>query len=190
MQALTIKSSDMILAKITGKLLCTVFLLDITFQLFLPKLDLLIWVAILMLADLVTGILKAKFNKEVITSDRLRNTVIKFLQYFGSIGLIMVLANQNNDNKKLLEALSWARDGVTILIIYIECLSIFENLYAMDTKTKFAIYVIQPIYWLLSFAVRNNRFQQTKEKLEEEEQTRGKGNGERHKSFAKKQEHE
>lgn len=173
--------------KFSSKLLFTVGLLDIFKNLMLPSLNLLVLVAVLMFADLVTGLLKARIKKEKITSEKLRHSVIKFMQYFGSIGIIVVLANQKPDSPNFVLAMGWARDGITILIIYIECLSIFENLLELDKKTPFAIYVIQPVYWLLSFAVRNNRFQDAKNKLEQEEETRGKGNGEKKESFQSSQ---
>lgn len=146
----------MVLAKITSKLLCTVFFLDITFKILLPRFSLLIWVLILMIADLVTGILKAKLTKEQITSEKARRTIIKFLQYFGCLGMVIVMINQNHDNATFVEVMSWAKDGVTILILYIELLSVFENLYAMDKTTRIAIYFIRPIYWLLSLAIKDN----------------------------------
>lgn len=146
----------MIIAKITGKLLYIVFVLDITFKLLLPKFSLLIWVLILMVADLITGILKAKLTKQPITSEKARRTIIKFLQYFGCLGLVVVMINQNHENATFVEVMQWAKDGVTILILYIELLSVFENLYEMDKTSRISIYFIRPVYWLLSLAVRTN----------------------------------
>lgn len=168
--------------KITAKMLGTVYLLDIIKNLMLPKLSLLLCVSILMLADFITGILKSRFHKEQITSEKLRKSVIKFMQYFGSIGLVVVLSNQNKESENFVTVMDWTKDGLTILIIYIECLSIFENLYAMDKKTPFAIYVIQPIYWLLSWAIRKNPFN------EAAQEKRTKSNGEEEVSYQKKQE--
>jgi phage-related holin len=155
-QEITPNFTRMILAKITGKLLCTVFFLDVTVNILLPKFSLLLWVLILMVADLVTGILKAKLTREKITSEKARRTIIKFLQYFGCLGLVVVMINQNHDNATFVEVMNWAKDGVTILILYIELLSVFENLYEMDKTSRMAIYFIRPIYWLLSLAVRSN----------------------------------
>jgi phage-related holin len=155
-----------IFAKLTTKLLFAVTLLDVTKHLILPKLSLLMWICLLMLVDLITGLLRATLTKQKITSERLRRSVIKFLQYFGSIGVIIVLTNQNKDNEHLVLVLNWAQDGVAILIIYIEALSIFENLYAMDKKNPFAMYFIRPIYWLLSWSVRRNPVQDEADKLQ------------------------
>lgn len=159
----------MILAKLTFKLAYIVVFLDITKQLLLPQLSLLIWICVLMVADFITGIIKAKLLKEPITSEKARGSIIKFLQYFGCIGIVVVLINQNIKNEAAVKAMEWARDGVAILIIYIECLSVFENLYAMDKKTTLAIYVIQPIYWILSFAVRNNPFKRAQDEAQKKQ---------------------
>lgn len=107
----------------------------------------------------MTGILKAKLTKQEITSEKARRTIIKFLQYFGCLGLVIVMINQNSNNKAFIEAMQWAKDGVTILILYIELLSVFENLYEMDKTSRISIYFIRPIYWLLSLAVRSNPVQ-------------------------------
>lgn len=158
----------MILSKITGKLLYIVFFLDITKNLLLPKLSLLLWICILMAADVITGLIRSRVLKQPITSERARGTIVKFLQYFGCIGLTVVLINQNHDNKTLVQVMEWAKDGLVILIIYIECLSIFENLYAMDKTTPLAVYVIQPIYFLLSLAVRNNPLTKAKQQAKKD----------------------
>lgn len=152
----TVNPFTMILAKITLKLLSVVTLLDVTFKLLLPKFSLLMWVLILMVADLVTGILKARLLKQEITSEKARRTIIKFLQYFGCLGLVVVMINQNHKDPVFVSVMDWAKDGVTILILYIELLSVFENLYEMDKTSRIAIYFIRPIYWLLSLAVRTN----------------------------------
>lgn len=146
----------MIIAKITGKLLYIVVFLDLTFKLLLPNFSLLLWVFILMVADFVTGILKAKLTKQEITSEKARRTIIKFLQYFGCLGLVIVMINQNSKNQAFVDVMQWAKDGVTILILYIELLSVFENLYEMDKTSRISLYFIRPIYWLLSLAVRSN----------------------------------
>lgn len=174
--------------KLSYKMLFAVGLLDIFKNLLLPKLSLLILVAVLMLADLVTGIAKARVLRQKITSKKMRHSVIKFLQYFGSIGIIVVLGNQNIENQNFVMVATWTRDGVTLLIIYIECLSVFENLYEMDKKNQFAMYFIRPVYWLLSFAVRNNRFHQAETEAKKRlENKRGEGNGEQDETYHSQQ---
>lgn len=157
------------LAHMTFKLAGIVTMLQIGEKILLPKLSLLLWVCILMALDLITGLLKAKLRKEAITSEKMRRTIIKFLQYFGCLGIVIVLINQNHESKTFVEVMDWAKDGLSILIIYIECLSIFENLYDMDKKTPISIYVIQPIYFLLSLAVRNNPAKRAEEEAKQKE---------------------
>lgn len=164
----------MVLSKVTGKLLYIVFFLDVTKTILLPKLSLLLWIVILIAADVITGLIKARILRQPITSERARGTIVKFLQYFGCIGLTVVLANQAKDNPNFVAVMEWAKDGVVILIIYIECLSIFENLYAMGKTTTLAIYVIEPIYWLLSLAVKNNPITRARDEARKREADRKK----------------
>lgn len=130
--------------------------LDTTKMLIMPNIPLILWVCILMVADLVTGLIKSKVLKRPITSEKMRHSIIKFLQYFGCIGLVLVLKNQKHDSAALVEAMNWAYNGLTILILYIEALSVLENLYEMDIQNPFAKNVIRPLYFLLSLAVKNN----------------------------------
>jgi phage-related holin len=162
----------MILAKITVKLVSVVCFLDVTYTLLLPQFSLLVWVLILMVADLVTGILKAKLLRETITSEKARRTIIKFLQYFGSIGLVVVMINQNHQNEVFVKVMNWAKDGVTILIIYIELLSVFENLYQMDKSSRISTYFIRPIYWLLSLAIKDNPLKKAESQAKKEQDER------------------
>lgn len=162
---------DIVFSKITLKLLFIVGLLDVTMNLVLPKVSLLLWIFFLMIVDLTTGVLKSKILKEVVTSERARGTIIKFLQYFGCIGLTIVLINQTGTNETFKEVMDWAKDGICILIIYIECLSILENLWAMDKKSPISIWIIGPLYMVMSLAVKNNPFRRAAEeaKMEDDE---------------------
>lgn len=170
----------MILGKITVKLLFVVTFLDITHHLVLPKLSLLLWVFILMILDLITGLLKAKFLKDPITSERMRGTIIKFLQYFGCIGVVIVIINQEHESENVKAAMNWLKNGVTMLILYIECYSVLENLYQMDKKSTFARFVVRPLYRLLSLAIKDNELNRQAKVAEQEK------NGERDPNDRKK----
>lgn len=159
----------MILAKISFKLLFVVTLLDITKALVLPQLSLLLWIAVLMGVDFITGVLKAKLLKETITSQRARDTIIKFLQYFGCIGITIVIINQVGQSDQVTQAMNWAKDGVCILIIYIECLSILENLYGMDKTSPLSRWIFGPLYMLLSLAIKNNPFKRAADEAKEQD---------------------
>ena len=134
----------------------------------MPNLSLLLCVCILMVADFVTGVLKAKLLREPITSERMRRSIIKFLQYFGCLGLIIILTNQKQNSPDFQLVMRYVNDGLTILIVYIEALSILENLYLMDNKSPFSEYVIRPLYHLLSMAVKNNPIKKQVEKSRDE----------------------
>lgn len=156
-------------AKITMKLIFVVTLLDITKTLLLPKFSILMWVIILLGADFATGIMKSKLTKQEITSQRARDTIIKFLQYFGCLGLVVILQNQKDNSQDFQLVLRYVQDGLTILILYIEALSVLENLYEMDKKSSFSQYVIRPLYSLLSMAVRKNSIaEQAREQKKQE----------------------
>jgi phage-related holin len=146
----------MFLSKVTIKSVLIVAALDTTKMVIMPNLPLIVWVCIMMVADLVTGLIKSKVLKRTITSEKMRHSIVKFLQYFGCIGLVMVLKNQKHDSEALVASLDWAYNGLTIFIIYIESLSVLENLYEMDMQNPFAKNVIRPLYFLLSLAVKNN----------------------------------
>ena len=155
----------MFLAKVTLKMAVIVVALDTTKMIVMPNLSLMLCVCILMVADFVTGLIKAKVLKQVITSEKMRHSIVKFLQYFGCIGIVVVLLNQKLENPTLTQALHWAYDGLTILILYIESLSILENLYMMDGKNPFARNVIRPLYFILSLVVKNNPLKKEEDEL-------------------------
>jgi len=153
----------MVFSKVTFKTVIVAACLDTTKMMTMPNLPLILWVCIFMIADLITGLLKSKMARDAITSERLRHSIVKFLQYFGCVGLVMVLMNQKHESQAVIEALKWAYNGLTILILYIEALSILENLYAMDMQNPFAKNVIRPLYFLLSLAVKNNPLSRLKD---------------------------
>lgn len=146
----------MFLSKVTIKSFLLVVALDTTKMIAMPNFSLLFWVCVLMVADFVTGVIRAKFLKQPITSERMRASIIKFLQYFGCLGLVIVLINQKKSSPEFQMVMNYVQDGLTILILYIEALSILENLYQMDIKSPFSQYVIKPLYSILSMAVKRN----------------------------------
>ena len=118
---------------------------------FLPNMNLLTWVFIAMLIDLITGIRKAAVLGEARTSAGFRKSINKFIQYAGAIVGGVILANTLPKNTAIV---GYVQDFLLIFIIYIEVTSIFENLYAIDSKSQFAKYFIGPILKLLTFAIK------------------------------------
>src|ERR1044072_3303968 len=88
---------------------------------FLPSVSLLFYMAMAIVLDFVTGIVKARVLNQVRNSSGYRKSVVKFLQYGGSIAIGLVLANAGEgrtaDAFKAL--LSYCNDGLILFIIYI-----------------------------------------------------------------------
>ena len=158
----------MFLTNVTFKTVLIALCLETTKIILMPNLSLLLWVCVLMVADFVTGVIKAKFLKEKITSERMRASVIKFLQYFGCLGLVLILSNQKQNSPDFQIIMNYVQDGLTILILYIEALSVLENLYQMDNGSPFSQYVIRPLYSILSMAVKRNAITDQAEKKKKE----------------------
>lgn len=118
---------------------------------FLPSVNLLAWVFIAMVLDLITGVAKATVLKEARTSSGYRKTVIKFTQYAGAILAGIILGNVLPQE---IELVRYVTDGLLILLVYIETTSIFENLYAIDSNSPFSKYFISPVLRLLTLAIR------------------------------------
>lgn len=118
-----------------------------------PDLNLLIWVFLAVGLDFVTGIAKAYVQGVKRTSERYRKTIVKAVQYGGAIIVGIILATNINEDKntQLSLIVDYLNNGLLIFIIYIECTSVFENLYAMDKKSKLSKYFIKPVLSLLTF---------------------------------------
>lgn len=121
---------------------------------FFPNMDLLAWVFIAIFIDFLTGVIKAKIQGKQLTSGGFRQTVIKCLQYIGLIvgGIVM-----GNSLPKESEIVRWVNDGLLLFIMYVECYSIFENLYAFNPESKVAKLVFKPIMTLLTAGLERNK---------------------------------
>lgn len=125
---------------------------------FLPSVSLLLYMAIAIVLDFATGIVKAKVLSQVRTSAGYRRTVIKFLQYGGSIAIGLILANAGEGKaaEPFKAMLSYFNDGLILFIIYIEATSVFENLYAIDKSSMISKYFIAPVLKILTWQIKNN----------------------------------
>lgn len=120
---------------------------------FLPNIKMLGWVFVAVLIDFLTGILKAKLNKQILTSGGFRQTSVKCLQYLGLIIGGIILGNSVNEDNELL---LWINDGLLLFIIYVEVYSIFENLYAMNPDSKVSKLVFKPAMRILTIGLEKN----------------------------------
>lgn len=119
----------------------------------LPPADLLLWLGIAMVLDLLTGIAKAVKKDIPRTSTGLRQTVVKFIQYGGAISVGIILANvseyQNDSSSQIIY--KYFSNSMLLFIIFIEIKSILENMIEVSPDSDFTRYFLGPIHNLLSF---------------------------------------
>lgn len=101
---------------------------------FEPLWVLILWFFIFIMADFITGIYAALIEGKLITSNKMRRTVGKFISYATAI----ILLHGIDSYMLPFEALYLARIGATI-ICGIELHSIFENLYRATGNEVFLI---------------------------------------------------
>ena len=126
---------------------------------FLPTPSLLLVMGVAIVLDLITGIIKAIYFERMRTSEGYRKTVIKFTQYGGAVVVGMLLkyiSGQSSDMANIQPYVEYLTNGLVIFIIFIECTSVLENLYAIDQQTPFSKYFVGPLLKLLTFQIKNN----------------------------------
>lgn len=134
-----------------------------------PPFALLAVMLVMIAIDFVTGVIKAYLNGDARTSSGFRKTVIKFLQYFGSLSVAIVFSFAANysDKPDMVMLAGKVSSGLVWFIIYIEVTSICENLIAVDDKSPFAVWIVKPVHRWLTFQIRNNPATKAAEKLED-----------------------
>jgi phage-related holin len=140
------------------KFLLYIGLLFIKLQVF-PNANLLVYLGIAIAVDFVTGVLKAIILKQARTSSGFRRTVTKFLQYGGTLVVGVILANVAKENNwGASSTLNFFNDALIVFMVYIEATSVFENMYACDSKSVFSKMVIVPIYKILTAQISKGFF--------------------------------
>ncbi len=137
-----------------------VTLLNVNYY-FLPTGTLLLAIAVAIILDFITGVIKASYNNQVRTSEGYRKTVVKFIQYGGAVCVSMLLKflvglKDQGTVEYLNPYMEFLNDGLLIFIIFIEVTSVLENMYAIDSKSVFAVYFIKPLLKVMTFAIKNN----------------------------------
>ncbi|MEI7488992.1 MAG: phage holin family protein [Chryseobacterium sp.] len=124
--------------------------------LYTPNGMLLVALLIVFILDFGLGITKATIKGTMRTSKGFRKTFTKFMQYGGSIIIAMVILNVIFYSKvKFGEQFSWLfGDTMLYIMIYIEIVSIFENMEEMGDN-DFIRYFIRPVRRILTFQVKN-----------------------------------
>lgn len=135
-------------------------LLNVNYS-FLPTGTLLLAMAVAVILDFIAGVIKASYNNQVRTSEGYRKTVVKFIQYGGAVCVSMLLKflvglKDQGTVEYLNPYMEFLNDGLLIFIIFIEVTSVLENMYAIDSKSVFAVYFIKPLLKIMTFAIKNN----------------------------------
>lgn len=122
-----------------------------------PKIQLLIGLLIVFVLDFICGVTKATLTGKRRTSKGFRKTFSKFIQYGVSIVVALVILNIGNDGKSdLSKQISWLfGDFMIFLMIYIEIVSILENIEVINPESDFVKYFIRPVRRLLTFQIKN-----------------------------------
>ena len=109
----------------------------------LPSGVLIAWMCVALVADLITGILRAIIDNKIRTSQGYRETLAKVIQYGGAliIGIILGSIGKTHTHGVNPEVFEYYNDFLVSFIIFIEVTSIMENLYAIDSKSKLSKYL-------------------------------------------------
>ncbi len=118
---------------------------------FFPRLDLLAWVFIAVVIDLLTGVVKAFIKKQAVTSQGFRQTAVKALQYSGLIIAGIIIGNSFEKNTDLVR---WVNDGMLLFLLYVEVYSIFENLRDMNPESKVSKMIFSPALTILTLGMQ------------------------------------
>lgn len=114
----------------------------------------LIWLFIAVLLDLITGVTKAIVQNGIkhVTSQGLRMTVIKLIQY-GAFLIITHVLVHFTVNGKSVSPLAFVDNWAFSLLILIEVKSVYENIVAINPKLDF----IKPLIDKISEAIKTGR---------------------------------
>jgi len=91
------------------------------------------WLALFMILDLITGILKAWHKKQAITSYGFRRTVVKAVQY-GTFLVVMHILDNFEINGERTEMFGWIVTGAYSFLMRVEGKSILENIVTLDDR--------------------------------------------------------
>lgn len=124
---------------------------------YIPDGSLLIGLFVLFFLDFAFGVTKATLTKTIRKSEGFRKTFTKFIQYGGSIIIGMVLLNIKSvsDSKLGNQYSNVFGDFMIGIMIYIEVVSILENMEVIGNNNDFVKYFIRPVRRLITFQIKN-----------------------------------
>ncbi len=123
---------------------------------FIPSFDLLIVMACAIGLDLLTGVYKSKRQGIATTSEGFRRTIDKFISYGVAVATscILVYVSQQKGGEAVKLISGFLNDGLVCFIIYIEVVSIFENLIAINPKAPLAVNFYIPVHKFLTLQIK------------------------------------
>lgn len=114
---------------------------------------LLVLLTALLVLDLLTGVTKSVLAKKAVTSRGFRQTLVKFIQYGSAlmIGIVLSIMAEVKSMGLLEQLVPYLNDGMASFIIYIEIVSILENLIEMNAASKITRIVFKPLHKIITF---------------------------------------
>ncbi len=127
------------------------------FILYWPEPYLLSWLLIIYLLDFIFGVLKTTLKGHARTSNGFRKSIIKLLQYGGCIIVATVILNIIHASTETFgRQFSWIFGDIMLyLIIYIEVVSVLENMEEMAPTSFFVRIFVRPVRRIITFQLRN-----------------------------------
>jgi len=118
---------------------------------------LLSWLLIVYILDFIFGILKTSFQGHSRTSNGFRKSIIKLLQYSGCIIVATVILNIIHLSSETFGVqFAWIFGDIMLyLMIYIEVVSVLENMEAMAPKSYFVRIFVRPVKRIITFQLKN-----------------------------------
>jgi len=122
-----------------------------------PDPRLLTWLLVIYMLDFVFGLLKASFKGLPRTSRSLRKSVIKLLQYGGCIVVSTVILNiLYLSGESFGQQVAWIFGDIMLyFMIYIEVVSVMENMEAMAPSSIFVKLFVRPIRRIITFQLKH-----------------------------------
>lgn len=154
----------------TAKLAWAGILLFIDVTFLTPKFNLIWVVCAAICVDFITGVIKAKMQRQARTSSGYRKTVVKLSQYLIPVLCLFAISWVAKNNAPEYELkLKQINGFIMYFIIYIELTSILENLYEVDRTSSIAKYIYKPLLKILKFGLENNPVLDAADKLKKEQ---------------------
>lgn len=124
----------------------------------LPNFSLLAWLGIAIMVDFLSAMGRSVILNEPRTSKKLQGTIKKFIMYFGalSISIIFLHIKDLTGYGAELPIAPYLNNGLVIFMVYVEMVSILENLIAIDSKDTLSVFILKPLHRLLTFQLKNN----------------------------------